>query len=403
MSHFPAVDVTVYPYECDAYGHLNEAAFLNLFERARWEMLARGPGIDLFQRNGSWPAVRRATVEYHAPAAPGDVVRVETTLAQRGRTSFSLHQVALRTADQTVIAEADLVFVTIDRGGRPMEIPSEVLRFLEPRSSAPAVHPIRVSADGVDLAVEVRGEGDPILFVHGFPLDHTLWRHQMATLSGWRRIAPDLRGCGGSGVPDRGYSMARYAQDLLELLDHLRVKRTVVCGLSMGGYVTFELLRRAPERVRGLILSDTRAEADSAEGRRGRDEMIELARRQGAAAVAERMIPKLLSPTTLQAQPEVADHVRRMILGTPLPGLVGALEAMRERPDSTATLRAVNAPTLVLVGAEDALTPPAAARTLAAAVPGAQLTLIPGAGHLPPLEQALVTSRVISEFLQALA
>jgi YbgC/YbaW family acyl-CoA thioester hydrolase len=405
MSQFPVIDVRVYPYECDAYGHLNEAAFLEVFERARWEMLARGPGIDLFQRNGSWPAVRRATVEYRAPAMPGDVLKVETTLTNRGRSSFTMRHVARRAKDDGIVAEADLVFVTIDMKGKAVEIPGEVLRFLEPRPSLVSSGPVKLPAEGggLELAVDLRGEGDPILFIHGFPLNRTMWRHQIATLSGWKRIAPDLRGFGGSAAPDGEYSMARYALDLIELLDHLGVRRTVVCGLSMGGYVAFELWRRVPDRIRALILADTRMEADTPAGKQARDEMIQLAHTQGAAAIADRMLPKLLSPVTVEAQPEVVEHVKRMILGNGPKGLAGAIEALRDRPDSTKTARSINVPTLVLVGSDDALTPPGDARALAGAVADAQLTVIPGAGHLTPLEQALATSRVMSEFLHAIA
>jgi len=276
-------------------------------------------------------------------------------------------------------------------------------RFLEPRGSMVTSGPVRLTADGTELAVDVRGEGEAILFIHGFPLDRTLWRHQIATLSGWKRIAPDLRGFGGSAAPEGEYSMARYALDLIELLDHLGVQRAAVCGVSMGGYVAFELWRRIPDRIRALIFADTRAEADSPAGRQARDEMIQLAHTQGAAAIADRMLPKLLSPVTAETQPEVLEQVRRMILGTPVRGIVGALEAIRDRPDSTPTARSIAVPTLVLVGSDDALTPPSDARALASAVPGAQLTIIPGAGHLPPLEQALATSRVMSEFLHAIA
>jgi YbgC/YbaW family acyl-CoA thioester hydrolase len=137
MSGFVSVDCTVYPYECDAFGHLNEAAFLALFERARWESLARGPGMDLFRRNGVWPAVRRASIEYRAAAYPGDVLRVEFDVTHHGTTSFAMRHVATRLGDQTLVSEVELVFVCIDREGRSTPIPDEIRSLLGPRLPPP--------------------------------------------------------------------------------------------------------------------------------------------------------------------------------------------------------------------------------------------------------------------------
>jgi YbgC/YbaW family acyl-CoA thioester hydrolase len=405
VTALPTVDLTVYPFECDAFGHLNEASFLALFERARWDALAKGPGMDLFKRNQVWPAVRKATVEYRAGAFPGDVLSVETVLTDRGTTSFTMQHVAKRVSDGALIAEATLVFVCIDRAGRPTPIPDEVARALGgPRGTAR--DPLRVSAGGADLAVEVRGEGAPILFIHGFPFDRTSWRHQLAGLSRWKRIAPDLRGAGASSVPADGYSVACYADDIVQVLDTLGLDRAVICGLSLGGYILFELLRRHPGRVRAAVFCNTKATPDSADARRGRDEMATLAEKEGTAAVAERLLPQLLAAATFAAQPEVVAHVREMISRTPVPGLVGALRALRDRPDSTPTLGTIGVPTLVIAGAEDKIAPPDTMRAMAQAIPGggggAQFAVIPAAGHLAPLEQPLATSRVLADFLDGL-
>lgn len=264
-----------------------------------------------------------------------------------------------------------------------------------------AREPIRVESGDAELAVEVRGEGPPVLFVHGFPCDRTMWRHQLAALARWKRIAPDLRGAGASTAPADGYSMIRYADDLVAVLDALGIRQAVVCGLSMGGYIVFELLRRHPDRIKAIILADTRAEADSTESKRARDELAAVALAQGQEAVATRLLPKLLGPSTQAAQPEVVEQVREMIRRVSIPGMVGALRAMRDRPDSAETLRAVRVPTLVLVGSEDQIVSPAAAQAMAAAVPGAHLAIIRAAGHLPPLEQPLATGRVLTDFLGA--
>ena len=227
------IDLTVYPDECDAFGHLNQASFLSLFERARWEMLARGPGMDVFTRAGAWPAVRKTVIDYHAAAFPGDVLRFEQTLIHRGRTSFTMRQTARRPKDDTLIATAEFVFVCVDRDGHPIPVPAEFGSFMEVRRSDPG-EVQRVMVNGVNLAVEVRGDGPAILFVHGYPLDRTIWADQIAALEGFRRIAPDLRGMGRSDAPDLGYSMAIYAADLAALLDTLGVDDVVLCGLSMG-------------------------------------------------------------------------------------------------------------------------------------------------------------------------
>ncbi len=403
MTPFGTIELTVYPYECDAFGHLNQAALLTLLERARWDALARGPGMDLFDRNGVWPAVRKATIEYRAPAFARDVLRVETTVVGRGTTSMTLRHVVRRASDDAAVAEAEMVFVCIDRVGRATPIPDEIARFLGPRASG-GHQPIRVPADDVELAVDVRGEGLPVLFVHGFPFDRTVWRHQLATLSRVRRIAPDFRGVGDSGAPSGadGYSLTRYADDLVAVLDAVGVRQAVLCGLSMGGYVIFELLRRHPERVKALILADTKPEPDSAEAKRGREELTQVAQRDGQDAVIERLLPRLLAAATQATQPEVAGQVREMAHRWSVPGLVGALRTLRDRPDSTDTLRGVRAPTLVLVGSEDQIAPPDTARAMAQLIPGAHCHVVPAAGHIAPLEQPLATSRVVADFLRAI-
>jgi 3-oxoadipate enol-lactonase len=401
VSQLPSVEVTVYPYECDAYGHMNEAAYLQLFERSRWEALARSAGQDLFRRHGVWPAARRATVDYRLPAFPGDVLRVDVETEKLGRTSFELRQRATRIKDSVLVAELQIVFVMIDSEGRATPIPPEIATVFGGRVSPQPGELARHDVGGVTLAVDSRGDGPALLLVHGFPLDHSLWAHQVATLARWRRIAPDLRGAGASDAPDGGYSMATYADDLVRLLDRLQIERAVVAGLSMGGYVAFEMLRRHRARVMGLILVDTRADADSAEARKGREDMMEVARTHGAVAVAERMVPRLLGRSTQQTQPNIVEQVKAMIGRTPVAGIVGALGAMRDRPDSTPLLPTIDVPTLVVVGAEDEVMPPTASRAMASAIPSATMRTIAAAGHLAPLEAPTAVTRVIAEFLEA--
>ena len=262
--------------------------------------------------------------------------------------------------------------------------------------------PLIVRVDDVELAVDLRGAGPPLLFVHGFPFNRTMWKHQVAGLTRWRRIAPDLRGAGASSAPADGYSMARYADDLAAVLDAVGAAQAVVCGLSMGGYILFELLRRHPERVRAAVFCDTKAEPDAAEARRGRDDLIAVAQRHGQAAVAERLLPLVLAPQTFEGQPEVVRDVREMIERMPVPGMVGALRALRDRPDSRPTLAMVQVPTLALVGEEDRISPPPAMEAMVAAISGARLERVPAAAHLAPLEQPLAATRILVEFLERL-
>jgi 3-oxoadipate enol-lactonase len=390
------IDLTVYPDECDAFGHLNQASFLALFERARWEMLARGPGMDIFTRHATWPAVRRAVIDYHVAAYPGDVLRFHQALTHHGRTSFTMRQTARRMRDDALISTAEFVFVCINREGRPAPVPAEFGEFMNARP-APAGNARRLTVNGVNLAVDARGDGPAILFIHGYPLDHTIWSAQLEALDGWRRIAPDLRGMGQSDAPDLGYSMATYASDLAALLDTLGVERVVLCGLSMGGYVAFEFLRRWRDRVSGLVLIATRAGPDTAEGKRARDAAAAQAREGGAGVIADAMLPKMLAPGAPDA---LVARVHALIAATPVPGIVGALGAMRDRPDSTSLLPTLaGLPALVIAGGSDQLMPVSEMSAMAAAIPGARLAVAPGAGHLPTLETPSVVTDALRTFL----
>ena len=183
VTPFPPVEITVYSYECDAFGHLNQAACLQVFERARWEILARGPGADLFERNKILPAVRRATVDYLLPAFPGDVLTVDAEVERVGETSLEMRQRAVRVKDGKLLAELHIVFVTVDREGRPKPIPAEIAFVFKPRGSGLG-EAVRYGIGDISLAAAVRGDGPVLLLIHGFPLDHSMWMHQIATLKG---------------------------------------------------------------------------------------------------------------------------------------------------------------------------------------------------------------------------
>lgn len=399
MGGFRSVRLMVYPDDCDAFGHVNHSSFVRLLERARWEAIAAGPAISVFVPGRVWPAVRRSNIDFYAAADAGDAILVETALTHSGNTSFTLHQTARREDDRSVLAEADFLFVCLGGDGEPVAVPEELGRFFGTRPSIRSGAMQHVPVNGISMAVDVEGDGPAVLFVHGFPFDRTMWRHLVAGLSGWTRIAPDLRGMGLSDVSRSGYSIGRYADDLLELLNVLAVERAVVCGLSMGGYVAFEFWRRYRERVSGLILANTRAEADTPEGRAGRDQMIELVEREGPAALPPKLLPKLFGPSSLDAMPRVVEHVRTMILETPQAGIIGALTAMRDRADATPMLGGIDVPTLVIAGRDDQLIPAAETRAWVPSIPGARLIEIPEAGHLTPLEQPIAVLREVREFL----
>lgn len=255
---------------------------------------------------------------------------------------------------------------------------------------------------GIEIGYDDVGSGDALVFLHGFPHHRALWAPQLgALLDRARCIAPDLRGFGESSIVPP-YSIDQYADDLAALLDSLRIERAVVCGLSMGGYVALAFWRRHKARIRALVLMDTRAGSDSAEGREKRDQMIALARARGSEAVADAMITGMVGKRTREKCPEVVDDVHRMLESAPVEGVVGALESLRDRPDSTATLATIDVPTLIVVGEDDVLTPPSEAMLLHAGIRGSTLEVITGAGHVANVERPAAVNHVLTEFLAKL-
>jgi len=239
------------------------------------------------------------------------------------------------------------------------------------------------------------GTGRPLIWLHAFPLSADQWLPQLSRVPpGWRFIAPDLRGFrGGSQAFEAfdlpGVTMDGYAADVLELMTQLEMTDAVIGGLSMGGYVAFAIQRRAPSRVSGLVLADTRSTADTAEGRAARDRMADLVAREGAAGVAREMLPKLLGETTRRDQPDLTDAVRRLIEVNTPEAIGAAIQALKTRPDSTPLLASIACPTLIICGEEDVLTPMADSEAMHAAIAGSRLVRLPGAGHLSNLENPI--------------
>jgi pimeloyl-ACP methyl ester carboxylesterase len=239
----------------------------------------------------------------------------------------------------------------------------------------------------------------PLVLVHGFPLDARMWDAQVGALSQDRRvIVPDLPGFGRS-KSDAPFTLASLADSLHALLSAVGAIPCVLAGLSMGGYMALAYVKKYAADLRGLILVDTKAEPDTAEGKQARDKMIDLARTEGAKAVADQMMPKMLAKDAPDQRPQVARQLRQIMESCPATTIAHALAAMRDRPDRSGELAAIKVPMLILVGDSDAITPPAVAQSMADKIPGAQLVTIRGAGHMSPMEQPEQVNRAIMSFL----
>ena len=243
---------------------------------------------------------------------------------------------------------------------------------------------MQMTLDGRTLHYEIHGAGAPVLFLHGFPLSGELWTPLVPALERtFRLIIPDLRGHGRS-APSASVTMAGFADDIVALLERVREERpVVVVGMSLGGYVAFELCRRAPERVRALVLTNTRAQADSADDARTRRETAERVRAEGSVVVVEAMLPKLFGPGAPEA---LRARWRAIMAATPPEGVAAALEAMAARPNSFATLGSLARAVLIVAGEHDALMPLEDARRMREAAPGSRIEILEGAGHMGPVE-----------------
>ena len=263
---------------------------------------------------------------------------------------------------------------------------------------------VQTQVNGSTIAYSDRGTGFPIVFLHAFPLNRTMWATQENALSSqFRVITIDLRGHGESDAPLWRYTLDQSADDVSALLDQLAIQQALFAGLSMGGYILFAFYRKYAALVKGLILADTRAQADTAEGKDGRFQMAQTAYKQGPSAIADIMIPKLLSPQTVQTRPEIVQKVRTMIESNQISGIAGDLMAMAERPDSVLLLKQITCPTQIIVGELDQATPPSDAKLMAEHIPGARLAIIPHAAHLANLEQPDTFNQIVAAFASELS
>jgi pimeloyl-ACP methyl ester carboxylesterase len=263
---------------------------------------------------------------------------------------------------------------------------------------------MRAVVNNINIGYDDHGIGQPVLFLHAFPLNRSMWSGELVALlqeKRYRLVALDWRGFGESDITSDISTMEQFADDVAGLMDVLGMQDAILCGLSMGGYVAFAFLRKYSQRVKGLILADTRPGADTAEGRANRENVARVAETQGTGAIANLQLPKLISENTRQQHPEVEARIRQMINAATPQGIAAASRGMAQRADSTDLLAAITCPTLVLVGEQDILTPPNVAQDYASNIPNAQFVVIPNAGHLSNLEQPEAFLQALSGFLRA--
>ena len=259
----------------------------------------------------------------------------------------------------------------------------------------------KIRSGDVEVVYEALGEGKPVVLLHPFPVHREFWKPVATALSrNYRLILPDLRGHGDTEVGEGPATMEKHAADLARVLDDAGVSRAIFVGVSIGGYVLWEFWRRYRERVAGLILADTKAQADTAEGRAGRLKAAADVLELGTEPYFQSMLPKLMGQTTHRTRPDLVDAAHRMMQKMSAADVSQVLRGMAERSDSVATLTTINVPTLVLVGEEDPLTPISDAELMRQGIAGAELKVISRAGHYAPFEQAEEVGKLVRAFVE---
>jgi 3-oxoadipate enol-lactonase len=261
----------------------------------------------------------------------------------------------------------------------------------------------KLNVRGIEIGYDEAGSGTPVVLLHGYPFNRTMWSEQIEALTPRHRvIAPDLRGHGETTATAGPATMEEMARDVAALMEKLNISRAAVCGLSMGGYVALALYRMFPLRARALVLADTRSGADTEEGRENRETQAQKALQEGMAGIADAMLPKLLSPKTVARNPAVVARVREMIIKTNPEGAAAALRGMAERRDQTSFLSRIISPGLIIVGREDQITPLADAELMKKEIGGSRLEIIEDAGHVSNIEQPEAFNRALTRFLREL-
>jgi 3-oxoadipate enol-lactonase len=254
------------------------------------------------------------------------------------------------------------------------------------------------------LTYERKGMGIPILFIHGFPLSRKIWIPQLDDLADISDvISVDLRGHGESYPFEAPYSMELFADDCKRLLESEEItSQIIVCGLSMGGYVTLALYRKYPQLFKAMILTSTRAGADSEQGKINREKTIKNVRKFGVVYVVDTMLPKLLSGYSLSTKPILVNTLRDIMMETSIQGVIGSSQGMKNRPDSTSLISQINCPVLIVHGEDDQIIPASEAETMHHQITNSQFKKIPSAGHLPNMEQSDLYNQILRDFIISL-
>lgn len=256
---------------------------------------------------------------------------------------------------------------------------------------------------GIEYSIDGPRTGIPVVFIHGFPFDKSMWNPQIEALKRqYYLITYDIRGHGNSDVGDGQYTIELFVDDLIAILDHLKISHAVLVGLSMGGYISLRAVERHPDRIRGLVLCDTRSEADTNEGKIRRATQVKFLKRDGTRPFAEAFIAGLFYEKTLSDQPRVVESISSIIEKTSPLSIAGTLIALAGRTDTTSALYSIRVPTLILVGKHDTLTPVSASTAMREKIPGAVMHVLPQAAHLSNLENTGEFNTHLQDFLRKL-
>lgn len=261
----------------------------------------------------------------------------------------------------------------------------------------------RLRSDDAEIAYQVEGNGRPVVLLHPFPVHHEFWNPIIPALgSRYRIIRPDLRGHGDSEIGQGPALMGKHATDIARIMDAAGVGKAVMIGCSIGGYILFEFWRRYRARVASLAICDSRPQPDNAEGRANRLKVAAEVLEQGTEPFFQAQIPRLMGRTTVAARPDLVDGAHRMMKKMSPEDVSLVQRGMAERPDSVGDLKTINVPTLIVIGEEDILSTPADGELMRQNIPGAQLRVIPKAGHYAPYEQPDTVGPILRQFLDSI-
>ena len=262
---------------------------------------------------------------------------------------------------------------------------------------------MKINLNGIHINYIEHGSpsGVPIVFLHGFPFSHEMWNPQAQALPDhFRSIAYDIRGHGASDVGDGQYSVEFFVDDLIALLDHLHIQQTILCGLSMGGYIALRMYERFPARINGLILSNTKSTADSNEAKINRAVTIRAVKQNGVRIFAENFLKSVFWNETFQSNPAAIEFIHDLIVTNSPLGICGTQLALAARTDTTHVLSTIKVPTLIITGNHDVLVPPSEAQILSGNIPGSEIHIIPNAAHMSNIENSEEFNRVMVQFLE---